>query len=64
MIVAGPLAWLAADRWLTHFAYRILMPWWIYAMTFVGIGAIVLAIICMQGLKTVITNPSKTLRNE
>jgi hypothetical protein len=64
MMVAAPLAWLAADRWLTNFAYRILMPWWIYATTFVGIGAIVLIIICMQGLKTVITSPSKTLRNE
>lgn len=64
MVVAAPLAWFAADRWLTGFAYRISMPWWIYAVTFVSIGAVVILIIAMQGFKTVATNPTKTLRNE
>ncbi len=64
MVIASPLAWFAADRWLTGFAYRIAMPWWTYAATFSSIGLIVIAIICLQGFKTVTTNPTKTLRNE
>jgi ABC-type antimicrobial peptide transport system permease subunit len=64
MLLAAPLAWLAADRWLMTFAYRIAMPWWAYAATFFSIAVVVIAIICMQGLKTVTTTPTKTLRNE
>jgi ABC-type antimicrobial peptide transport system permease subunit len=64
MVIAAPLAWYAANRWLTGFAYRIAMPWWTYATTFFSIGVVTLTIICMQGFKTVTTNPTKTLRNE
>lgn len=63
-ILAAPLAWLAADRWLTGFAYHIVMPWWVFMATFLCIGIAIVSIICLQGLKTVTTNPSKTLRNE
>jgi putative ABC transport system permease protein len=63
-IIAAPLAWLTADRWLTGFAYHIAMPWWVFLATFLCIGMAIIFIICLQGLKTVATNPSKTLRNE
>jgi len=64
VFIAAPLAWLAASRWLTGFAYRIDMPLWIYASTFLFIAGITILIICVQGLKTVTTNPTKTLRSE
>lgn len=63
-VIAAPLAWLAADRWLTGFAYHIAMPWWVFIATFLSIGIAIVSVICLQGLKTVATNPSKTLRNE
>jgi ABC-type antimicrobial peptide transport system permease subunit len=64
MAMAAPVTWLAADRWLSGFAYHIAMPWWTYTVTFIGIGAVVIFIIAMQGFKTVTTNPTNTLRNE
>jgi putative ABC transport system permease protein len=64
MLLSCPIAWVAADHWLTGFAYRIAMPWWIYLMTFVSVALITVTIVCLQGLKTVTTNPTKTLRNE
>ncbi|MBN8577055.1 MAG: ABC transporter permease [Cytophagales bacterium] len=64
IFVAAPATWYATDKWLAGFAYRIAMPWWIYATTFTCIGLTVIVIICMQGFKTVTTNPTKTLRNE
>jgi len=64
VLMASPLAWIAADKWLSGFAYRIDMPWWIYLVTFTLISGITIIIICLQGLKTIITNPTKTLRNE
>jgi putative ABC transport system permease protein len=64
MLLSCPVAWVAANRWLTGFAYRIVMPWWIYLMTFVSVALLTVTIVCLQGLKTVTTNPTKTLRNE
>jgi len=64
MLIAAPFAWYGAERWLTGFAYRIDMPWWIFVVTLLGIGSAILLIILIQGFKTVCVNPSKTLRNE
>ncbi len=64
VLIATPLAWLGSDKWLTGFAYRIDMPWWIYLITFAGIALVTTVIICLQGLRTVTTNPTKALRNE
>lgn len=64
MLIAAPFAWYGAERWLTGFAYRIDMPWWIFVVTLLGIGSAILLIILIQGFKTVSVNPSKTLRNE
>jgi ABC-type antimicrobial peptide transport system permease subunit len=64
IVLACPLAWIATRRWLTGFAYHIDMPWWIYIATFGGIALVTMSIICLQGLKTAITNPTETLRSE
>lgn len=63
-LVAVPFAWYGADRWLTGFAYRISMPWWIFTTAFLGITLLTILLICLQALKTVRTNPTETLRNE
>jgi ABC-type antimicrobial peptide transport system permease subunit len=31
-IIAAPLAWWAAGRWLEGFAYRTAMSWWVFAL--------------------------------
>jgi putative ABC transport system permease protein len=63
-IVAGGVAWYAVDHWLQGFAYRTSIPWWIFISTFVGTGILILAIVLIQGLRTVSANPTKTLRSE
>ena len=64
MVVAVPLAWYAADRWLEGFAYRISMPWWIFGVTLLAITLLTTFLIVLQGLKTVRTNPTEILRSE
>ena len=64
MVAAVPLAWYAADRWLQGFAYRVTMPWWIFAATLLVTALITVGLITLQGLRTVRANPTKTLRNE
>jgi putative ABC transport system permease protein len=63
-VLAIPLTWYTANKWLAGFAYHIDMPWWIYASTLIGLVVITILIICVQGLKTVVTNPTKVLRSE
>ncbi len=63
-VLALPLTWYVANKWLSGFAYHIEMPWWIYVSTLIGLVGVTLVIICIQGFKTVITNPTKVLRSE
>ncbi len=63
-IIAAPLAWYAANYWLEGFAYHTPMPWWIFAATCAGVTALIAFIVWLQGLKTIATNPTQTLRSE
>lgn len=63
-VIAGGVAWYAADKWLQGFAYRTSIPWWIFVTTFMGTGLLILALVLIQGLQTVSANPTKTLRSE
>jgi ABC-type antimicrobial peptide transport system permease subunit len=63
-VVAAPLAWLAMHRWLEHFAYRITVSWWIFALAGFTCLTIALLTISIQAVKTATANPVKSLRNE
>ncbi|WP_018629406.1 ABC transporter permease [Niabella aurantiaca] len=64
LIIAGPFSWLVMNEWLREFAYRVQISWWMYL--FAGALVIVLALltVSVQTLKTAVTNPVKSLRNE
>jgi ABC-type antimicrobial peptide transport system permease subunit len=64
ILIAGPIAWYAANEWLQGYAYRTSIPWWIFVTTFSGIALLIALIVGVQGLKTVSSNPAKTLRSE
>ncbi len=63
-LIAIPAAWWAMDRWLQDFSYRINISWWVFALS--GLAAILIALVTVstQALKTAITNPVDSLRNE
>jgi len=63
-VLAIPIAWYGAGQWLSGFAYRINMPWWIFIATLFAITLITVLLIVLQGLKTIRTNPTETLRSE
>ena len=64
VLVAFPIAWLAMNKWLDNFAYRITIGWWIFLIAGVCAIAIALATVCFQAIKAAIANPVKTLRSE
>ncbi len=64
IIIASPLAWIAARKWLQDFAYRIDINWWIFVAA--GLLAVFIAMITVsvQAIKAAVANPVKSLRTE
>jgi putative ABC transport system permease protein len=63
-LIAFPIAWLAMNKWLEDFAYRISMGWWIFVIAGVSAMAIALLTVSFQAVKAAIENPVKALRSE
>jgi len=63
-IIALPVGWYAANKWLQDFAYRINIKWWVFPLA--GSIAILIAFftISFQAIKAAISNPVKSLRTE
>jgi putative ABC transport system permease protein len=64
MIIAFPVAWWAMHSWLRHFAYRISITWWVFAIAGAMALLIALLTVCLQAIKAAIANPIKSLRTE
>ena len=63
-LIAFPIAWYAMAKWLEHFAYRINIHWWVFALS--GILALLVALLTVgfQAMKAAVANPVKSLRTE
>jgi putative ABC transport system permease protein len=63
-LMAWPIAWYFMNEWLSGFAYRIEMTWWMFALA--GLFAVIVALctITSQSIKAALSNPADTLRNE
>lgn len=64
IVLAWPIGYIIGSRWLSGFAYRIPLSWWIFA----GSGAIVLAVAFLamgwRSVRTAIIDPIRSLRWE
>ncbi|MFN7118572.1 MAG: FtsX-like permease family protein [Saprospiraceae bacterium] len=63
-VVATPIAWYAASRWLEGFAYRTSIQWWVFALAGFIALAIALLTISFQALRAAVANPVHSLKNE
>jgi putative ABC transport system permease protein len=63
-MIAMPLSWLAANKWLQNYPYRIALSWWMFALAGLLIIFIALATVSFQAIKAAIANPVKSLRTE
>ncbi len=64
ILVASPLAWIAGFKWLSDFAYRTNIGWWIFAGA--GLLAILIALMTVSyhAIRASLANPVKSLRAE
>ena len=63
-LIATPVAWYAANRWLEGFAYRIPVQWWVFAIAGVLALAIALFTISFQAIRAAVANPVNSLKTE
>ena len=63
-LIAIPIAWLAMNKWLQGFAYRINISWWILVIAALLAVFIALATIFYQAIKAAVANPVDSLRSE
>jgi putative ABC transport system permease protein len=63
-VIAAPISWWAMHSWLSDFAYRIRIEWWIFALAAILALLIALITVSFQAIKAAITNPVKSLRTE
>jgi len=63
-LIAFPVAWWVMQKWLSDFAYRTSIGWWVFA--FAGIASIVIALVTIstQAVKAAMRNPVRSLRSE
>lgn len=64
LVIAIPASWLAMNQWLQEFAYRISMPWWLFALAGIIAIAIALVTVSFQAIKAALANPVKSLKTE
>jgi putative ABC transport system permease protein len=64
VIIASPVAWYAMHNWLQNFAYRISIPWWVFALA--GSMALITAMVTISyhAIKAALANPVNSLRSE
>jgi len=59
-----PFAWLAANKWLQNYPYRIKLSWWMFTLASLLVIFIALVTTSFQSIKAAVANPVKSLRTE
>ena len=63
-VIATPLAYAIAQRWMSQFAFRTNIPAWLFAVAFVVVLLITLAVVTLQSWRAANANPVESLKNE
>lgn len=63
-VIAFPIAWYAMHEWLSDFAYRISISWWIFIVAGLIAASIALITVSAMAIKAALANPVKSLRTE
>ncbi len=64
LVISMPLAWIATNKWLQNYPYRINLNWWLFASAGLLVILIALFTISFQSIKAAMANPVKSLRSE
>ena len=63
-LIAVPISWYIMNNWLTDFAYRTNISWWMFGAAGLLVFVIAMVTVSFQVIKAAIANPVKSLRTE
>ena len=63
-IIATPISWYAANKWLENFAYKTTLSWWIFVLAGTLALGIALLTVSWQSWRAATRNPVEALRYE
>jgi putative ABC transport system permease protein len=64
IVLSSPVAYYLMNEWLSGFAYRIDIKWWVFAVAGGAAVLIALLTISFQAIKAALINPVESLRSE
>ena len=64
LVIAIPLSWIAASKWLENYPYRINLSWWMFASAGLLVILIALLTVSFQAIKAAVGSPVRSLRTE
>jgi ABC-type antimicrobial peptide transport system permease subunit len=64
LAIAIPVAWWAMNQWLTNYAYRTNIPWWLLVVVVILTIAIALITVSFQAIRAATANPVKAIKIE
>jgi putative ABC transport system permease protein len=64
LLIATPLVYIAANKWLQNYPYRIQVSWRLFALAGILVMLIALFTVSSQSIKAAVANPVKSLRTE
>jgi putative ABC transport system permease protein len=64
LLIAIPIAWILAEKWLLNYPYRIELSWKIFASAALSVILIAIATVSFQAFKAAVSNPVGALRSE
>jgi ABC-type antimicrobial peptide transport system permease subunit len=62
--IASPIAWWAMNKWLSNYAYRTDIPWWLFVVVGIVSLSIALLTVGFQAIKAATANPVKAIKSE
>ena len=62
--VAAPLSAWAVSRWLSTFAYRVPMHWWVFAAALLAVLAVTVLTVTVRSWRAASENPADSVKSE
>ncbi len=62
-VVAVPLSYFVLNYWLSHFAYRTSLEWWLFAASVVALALLTIGIVTLRSWRAATENPATVIKN-
>lgn len=63
-VVAAPLSWLIVNRYLSGFAHRCPIHWWVFALALLAVLAVTVGVVLLRSWRAATADPADALKSE